>query len=77
MLTATALETFENNASRLARFLGVTPQAVYAWGENVPRHWGYELQVRTRGKLKYIPAAGSQIEQLTQRYNGSLVPLDK
>ncbi len=73
MLTVTALEFFENNASRLARFLGVTPQTVYAWDDYVPRRWGYELQVRTRGKLKYTPTPGSDLERLVQGYKGTFV----
>lgn len=58
------LITMFGSRSNIARFLGISPQAVYQWPGDVPRAWGYEIQVRTGGAIKYCPPAGSDLEQL-------------
>jgi hypothetical protein len=53
-------------ASSLARFLGITPHAVYQWPEYVPRKWGYEVQARSGGRIEYTPEPGSETEKIAQ-----------
>lgn len=51
MKTADAIRHF-GNVAKLADALGITPQAVYDWGEFLPRGRAFELQVLTEGALK-------------------------
>lgn len=37
---------------RLADLLGITRQAVSAWGETVPIHWQYHIERLTAGKFQ-------------------------
>lgn len=36
----------------LAKFLNISRDSVYKWGEFVPVHRQYELEVKTKGRLK-------------------------
>ena len=36
----------------LAKKLGITPEAIYQWGDDVPGSREYQIQVLTNGKLK-------------------------
>jgi len=49
--TAEAIRHFKG-VTNLAKFLGVTKQAIYSWGVHVNKLRGYELEVRTGGKLR-------------------------
>ncbi|AGH31802.1 transcriptional regulator [Salicola phage CGphi29] len=40
---------------QLAEFLDIWPHNISRWGERVPRHRAYELEVRTNGALKAEP----------------------
>ena len=51
MKTASAVEVF-GSVRALAAALGITVQAVYAWGGQVPASREYQIQVITNGKLK-------------------------
>lgn len=66
MKTAQLIEIFGGNASLLAKILGITPQAIYQWPEYVPRAWGYEIEARTKGRVKYVPEPGSAAELSAQ-----------
>jgi len=37
---------------KLADALGVWPQVIYSWGDNIPMARQYELEVKTGGKLR-------------------------
>lgn len=39
---------------KAADALGIWPQAVYSWGENVPDTMAYKVEVITGGKLKAV-----------------------
>jgi len=52
--TADAIR-FYGSVAKLADALNITPQAVYDWGDLVPRGRAFELQVLTRGELKAEP----------------------
>lgn len=54
-------------ASKLARFLGISPQAIYQWPEYVPRQWGFEIEVRSYGVVKYTPEPNSKVEKIVQK----------
>lgn len=56
MTTQQAVDYFGSVRS-LAQALGITTQAVYAWGEVPPMAVQYELQVKTGGALKASEAA--------------------
>lgn len=43
---------FFGGVKKLADALGVWPQAVYAWPENLPRSRQFEIQVKSKGELK-------------------------
>jgi hypothetical protein len=43
---------YYSSIKKLADSLGIWPQAVYKWGDNVPESVAYKLQVITNGKLK-------------------------
>lgn len=43
------LEHFGNEVGLLAAAIGRTPQAVYAWGEKVPKLAAYDLAAATKG----------------------------
>ena len=45
-------ERGKGGIKRLADALGIWPQAVYQWGEDVPELQGYKIQVITKNKLK-------------------------
>lgn len=40
----------------LSEFLNIWPHNISRWGEYVPRHRAYELEVRTGGALKAAPS---------------------
>ena len=65
------------SGTRLAEFLGVTPQTIYQWPETIPKAWGYELEARSNGVLKYVPPAGSRQETLVQKDFSTFVLLNK
>lgn len=64
-------------ATRLAKFLGISPQAIYQWPKYVPRHWGYEIEARSKGEIKYLPEPGSRTESIVQMNISSFVQKDK
>lgn len=39
-------------ATKIASLLGISKQAVYQWGEDVPLHWQYHFERLSAGKLK-------------------------
>ena len=39
---------------KAADALGIWPQAIYSWGENVPETMAYKVQVITNGKLRVM-----------------------
>lgn len=43
---------FFGSQTALAKAIGVTPQLVYQWGEDVPLLRACQIQVLTKGKLK-------------------------
>lgn len=43
---------FAGNMSAVARFLGISHQAVVKWPDIVPKARAFELQVRTAGALQ-------------------------
>ena len=51
MTTADVLEYF-GSATKAAAELGITAQAVQAWGDTPPKGRQFEIQVLTKGKLK-------------------------
>ncbi len=51
MLKADAIN-FYRTGEKLAEALGITAQAVYQWGEMVPREKALELERMTKGKLQ-------------------------
>lgn len=65
------------SGTRLAEFLGVTPQTVYQWPETIPKAWGYELEARSNGVLKYVPPVNSKQESLVQKDFSTFVPLNE
>jgi len=40
------------SVSSLAEALGITPEAIYQWGDDVPSSREFQIQVITDGKLK-------------------------
>jgi len=50
MKTQDAINHF-GSIRKLADKLGISTQAVYGWGDDVPEMTGYKLQVLTCGKL--------------------------
>jgi hypothetical protein len=51
MTTQEAIEHY-GSIKALADALGVWPQVIYRWGEHPPMSRQYELQVKTKNKLK-------------------------
>lgn len=51
MKTQEAIDHF-GGVKELANVLGVWPQVIYTWGETPPMSRQYELEVKTKGKLK-------------------------
>lgn len=51
MKTKEAIE-FYGGVRLLALELGIWPHVIYRWGENPPMARQYELEVKTKGKLK-------------------------
>ena len=51
MKTAEAAAEFGSEAE-LARQLGISPQAIYQWGEYPPIDRQYQIQALTKNKLK-------------------------
>lgn len=51
MKTSEAIKFFGSGAE-LAKKLGIAPQAVYQWGNEVPRLRAFEIERLTHGKLK-------------------------
>ena len=45
---------FYQTATKLAKALGITPQAVYKWPEVVPLVRQYQLSELTGGRLKVV-----------------------
>ena len=46
-----AIEHFGGVAD-LARALGITPEAIYQWGDEVPEGRAFQIDVLTKGKLR-------------------------
>lgn len=46
-----AIKYFGNKAN-IAKALNIEPQAVYQWGEYVPKGRAFEIELMTKGKLK-------------------------
>lgn len=44
MRTKDAIKEFGNNVRELAEALGITREAIYQWGENVPALRAYEIR---------------------------------
>lgn len=44
--------SYYGSPSKLAKALGITPQAVDQWGETVPVGRAYQLQIITNGDLQ-------------------------
>lgn len=51
-----AIDHFGSVAA-LAEALGITPEAIYQWGDDVPESREYQLHFITDGKLKAGPRA--------------------
>ena len=51
MKKSDALEHF-GNASKLAKALGISPQAVHLWPDEIPTPRDYQIEVLTNGMLK-------------------------
>lgn len=51
MTTKQAIDYF-GGIRETAEFLGLTYQAVHAWDKRPPMRAQYEIEVRTKGKLK-------------------------
>lgn len=51
MTTQEAIDYY-GGIKQLADALGTWPQAIYNWGEKPPEARQYELEVKTKGKLK-------------------------
>ena len=72
------LDLFGTNTA-LAAFLGVTPQYISRWPDNIPEYIAYELHVRTDGVLKLDLAATKQpykrmdYETFVQEYKSTKV----
>lgn len=43
---------YYGNIKTLADVLGIWPHVIYRWGEHPPMARQYELEVKTKGKLK-------------------------
>lgn len=56
MRKADVLAHFDNNQSKVARFLGITRASVNGWPDPVPKGRAYQLELMTGGKLKVDPA---------------------
>lgn len=54
MRTSAAIKHFGSPA-KLAEALGITVQAIYQWGETVPKGREFEIHVLTDGALKARP----------------------
>ena len=52
MKKETVLRHFNRKVSKLCQVLSITRQAVSQWPDIVPKGIAYELQVKTRGRLK-------------------------
>ncbi len=63
MKTKDVIKIF-GSAPRLAKCLGITAQAIYQWSEYVPRQWGYEIEVRTGGLLKFDASNDPQAKKI-------------
>jgi hypothetical protein len=59
MKKAAAVEHF-GSVRALAEVLGVTVQAVYDWGDDVPLGRDFQIEVLTRGALKAREGDASQ-----------------
>jgi len=46
-----AIEHFGSVAD-LAKTLGITPEAIYQWGDDVPEGRAFQIDVLTKGKLR-------------------------
>ncbi|EGT3623970.1 cell division protein [Morganella morganii] len=59
-MTTNDVETYFGDASKVADFFGITPEAFYQWkkrpGGLIPKSRAFEAACRTDGKLKYNPA---------------------
>lgn len=51
MTTQEAIDHY-NGIKQLSDALGTWPQTIYQWGERPPMARQYELEVKTKGKLK-------------------------
>ena len=55
MLKTNVIEHF-GTATKVARFLSITPIAVHYWGELIPKGRATELHLLTSGELEYNAA---------------------
>jgi len=53
-MTVRELIDYFGGISKMARTLGCTTQAIYAWGETIPRGRAYEIEVLTKGEVKAV-----------------------
>ena len=51
MTTQDAINYY-GGTKQLAEVLGIWPHVIYRWGKNPPMARQYEIQVKTKGKLK-------------------------
>lgn len=51
MKTQDAID-FYGGVRQLAHELGIWPHVIYRWGDNPPMARQYELEVKTKGKLR-------------------------
>ena len=48
--------SYFGNETSVAKFLSITPTAVYRWPKIIPEKQAFRLDHLTKGKLKYEPA---------------------
>lgn len=61
MLKKTAIAHF-GGVSKTARALGITPEAVTRWGEEIPQGRAYQIESLTGGLLKAVSENQTQQE---------------
>lgn len=52
MKTKDAIAYYGGDIKKLAAALDMWPHSIYRWGDTVPLSRQYELEVKTKGKLK-------------------------
>jgi len=55
MKSIDAIAYYDGNMSLLARALGITPQAVYNWGDVVPLRRAKQIEKLTNGDIRVMP----------------------